>query len=385
LQWQLVQSVNGRFNVQLRLLDENDQLWSQMEMPLLNEVYFYPENWQSEEQPVWRYPLELPPGLPPASYHVDLSLFADESGAQLPVVGADGRFAGVTQTIAELDLAPPPLFQTEPLLRTAQPQALLDGDLLFLQQELLPESVLTASSFTVDLYWQSVNKLPANLQLQFWAEDSPLVTLPLSRYESSLWQNGQVIHEKYRVPIPADFVAADYDLRVGVVVEDGRSLAELLNLGTIAVVSPDRLFSLPDDVGQPVWLRFGELVSLRGYDLTTATAVPGTPVQLTLFWQVDRQPAEIYSTFVHLVGPDGQIVVQGDQWPGGLPSNTWAQGQVIIDEYAIQLPEAAPLGSYQIVLGLYAPANGLRLPIVAEDGTAQGDQFVLPLPLEVGR
>jgi hypothetical protein len=66
VQWQRVQPVDGRFNVQLRLLDENDQLWSQLEMPLLNEVYFYPENWQPDEQPIWRYPLELPPGLPPA-------------------------------------------------------------------------------------------------------------------------------------------------------------------------------------------------------------------------------------------------------------------------------------------------------------------------------
>ncbi|MCB9008411.1 MAG: hypothetical protein H6656_13750 [Ardenticatenaceae bacterium] len=57
MQWQLAQPVDGRFNVQLRLLDENGQeLWSQVEMPLLNEVYFYPENWQPDEQPVWRYP-----------------------------------------------------------------------------------------------------------------------------------------------------------------------------------------------------------------------------------------------------------------------------------------------------------------------------------------
>jgi len=67
-----------------------------------------------------------------------------------------------------------------------------------------------------------------------------------------------------------------------------------------------------------------------------------------------------------------------------LPSNTWATGQIIIDEYAITLPENAPPGTYQIVLGLYTPANGVRLPILAEDGQSlPGDQFVLPLPLEV--
>ena len=379
--WQLVQPTNGRFNVQLRLLDENNQLWSQLELPLLNETYFYPENWSLDEQASWRYSLALPPGLPPAQYRVELSLFAEEGGAQLPVAGADGRFAGVTQTIAVLNLTPPPLFQTEPLMRTTQPKPLLGGDLLFLQQNLLPDNVLTASSFTVDLFWQGTAVLPANLQLQFWADEISLITLPLSRFESDFWQAGQVIHEKYRVPVPADLAAGSYDLRVDLLTDT----AAPVNLGPIEVVSPDRLLSLPDDVGQPVWLRFGDLASLRGYDLQTPTAAPGGSAQLTLYWQVDRQPSEIFSTFVHLVGPDGQIVQQGDQWPGGLPSSTWADGQVIIDEYAIELPQDAPLGTYQIVLGLYAAANGLRLPITAEDGAALGDQFVLPLPLEVAR
>jgi hypothetical protein len=171
---------------------------------------------------------------------------------------------------------------------------------------------------------------------------------------------------------------------VEVVAEDGRSLSVPLDLGTIAVVSPDRLFALPDDIGQPLALQFSDVASLRGYDLLTPSAAHGEQVKLTLYWQVARQPGEIFSTFVHLVGPGGQIVEQGDQWPGGLPSTTWAAGQIIIDEYAIQLPDDAPTGVYQIVLGLYSPASGVRLPVVAEDGLPQpNDQFVLPLPLEV--
>jgi 4-amino-4-deoxy-L-arabinose transferase-like glycosyltransferase len=387
VQWQRVQPTDGRFNVQLRLLDENDQLWSQLEMPLLNEVYFYPEHWQPDEEPIWRYALDLPPGLPPARYHVELSLFAADSGAQLPVLEADGRFAGVVQPLTELDLAAQPLLTVEPLDLTTQPQPALDGDLLFLGQSDLPANVLTAGNFTVDLFWQAAAVLPANLQLHFRANEVPLATVPLSRFDSALWQAGQVIHEKYVLPVPAALAAGIYHLQVEVVEGDGRSRnAPAIQLGQLTVVSPDRLFTLPDDVGQPVVLRFGDWISLRGYELETVTAVPGTPVHLTLYWQVDRQPDEILSTFVHLVGPDGQIVVQGDQWPGGLPGNTWAEGQVIIDEYAIALPEDAPAGTYQIVLGLYPAASGVRLPIAAEDGAAlPGDQFVLPQPLEVGR
>lgn len=383
-QWQLVQPTSGRFNVQIRLLDEVGQLWSQMELPLLNEVYFYPENWRLEEQPVWRYELALPPGLPPATYRVELSLFAAGNEAQLPVLAADGRFAGVVQPLAELDLNPPPLLQPDSLGLTAEPKSLLAGDLWFLGQANLPENALTAGNFSVDLFWQGTAVLPDNLQLQFSASGMSVTTEPLSRFDSGRWQIGQVIHEKYPVPVPPDLAAGAYDLQVAVVGEDGRSLSPPIDLGPINIVSPDRLFTLPDDIGQPTALQFGDVVTLRGYDLLTPSTAPGEPVQLTLYWQVARQPGEIFSTFVHFVGPDGQIVEQGDQWPGGLPSNTWAAGQAIIDEYAIRLPEDAPPGTYQIVLGLYAPANGVRLPIVTEAGQSLvNDQFVLPLPLEV--
>ena len=317
-------------------------------MSLLNEVYYYPEHWKPDEQPIWRYALELQPGLPPANYHVELSLFVAENGAQLPGLAVDVSFAGVVQPLTEIDLAPQPLLTVEQLALTAQPQPALDGDLLFLDQSDLPANVLTAGNFTMDLFWQAAAVLPANLQLQFRADELLLATVPLSRFDSALWQAEQVIHEKYSLPIPAALAAGTYALQVEVVDGDGRFRnSPPIQLGQLIVVSPDRLFTLPDDIGQRVLLRFGDVISLHGYELETVTAVPGTPLQLTLFWQVDRQPDEILSTFVHLVGPDGQIVTQGDQWPGGLPGTTWAAGQVIIDEYAIELPEAAPAGTYK--------------------------------------
>lgn len=385
VQWQLLQPTTVRYSVQVGLLDENGQLWSQMEMPLLNEVYFYPEHWRPNQQPVWRYDLTLPPGLPPARYRVELALFAAETGAQLPVLAADGRFAGVVQPLAELDLKPTPLLQTAPLALAAEPQPLLAGDLLFLGQAALSESVLTGGGLTVELFWQGTAVLPDDLQLQFFVDDLLLATLPLSRFATGLWQVNQVIHEKYAVPIPSDAAAGMYELRAAVVSENGRPVnTPQIELGTINIFSPDRLFSLPGDIPQTVNLAFGDLAALRGYALLSPIVAPGEPVRLTLYWQVVRQPEDVLSTFVHLVGPDGQIAVQGDQWPGGLPSTTWVGGQVIIDEYAIQLPEDALPGTYQIVLGLYSPANGLRLPILEDDGQSlPNDQFVLPLPLEV--
>ncbi|MCA9930970.1 MAG: hypothetical protein KC419_20940, partial [Anaerolineales bacterium] len=87
----------------------------------------------------------------------------------------------------------------------------------------------------------------------------------------------------------------------------------------------------------------------------------------------------LINVFVHLVGPDGDIVAQDDRWPGGLPTDLWAAGQVIVDEYAIPLPETAPAGEYQVVVGLYTAVDGLRLPIVDQNGNiVPGDQLTLP-------
>ncbi|MEZ4643929.1 MAG: hypothetical protein R3E31_14555 [Chloroflexota bacterium] len=48
-----------------------------------------------------------------------------------------------------------------------------------------------------------------------------------------------------------------------------------------------------------------------------------------------------------------EIVTQADQWPGGLPSNTWAAGQVIVDDVLLDIPADLPAGDYQLAVGVY--------------------------------
>ena len=44
------------------------------------------------------------------------------------------------------------------------------------------------------------------------------------------------------------------------------------------------------------------------------------------------------------------------------------------------LPADAPPGPYRLAIGLYYPANGLRLPAFDADGRAHpNDQIILPL------
>jgi len=53
-------------------------------------------------------------------------------------------------------------------------------------------------------------------------------------------------------------------------------------------------------------------------------------------------------------------------------------GEEILDNYGIMLPEELPSGEYQLVVGMYDPTSGERLPIYEMDGERlPGDRVLL--------
>ncbi len=77
-------------------------------------------------------------------------------------------------------------------------------------------------------------------------------------------------------------------------------------------------------------------------------------------------------------------MTQADRWPGGLPSDTWVPGQVIIDEYVLEFPEDVAPGEYKIAIGLYTAADGLRLTATdLQENLQPDDRFFLPLTVTV--
>jgi hypothetical protein len=125
----------------------------------------------------------------------------------------------------------------------------------------------------------------------------------------------------------------------------------------------------------PPW-SFGGIASLDGADLPETVAA-GDPLALTLAWRsLDRTPTE-YTVFVHVVGPDGQLVAQSDGPPlaGFAPTRIWRPGQTLLDEHLVQLPDDLPPGEYEVRVGLYAQ-DGSRLPVTLGE-TAVGDYAAL--------
>lgn len=155
--------------------------------------------------------------------------------------------------------------------------------------------------------------------------------------------------------------------------QDGRRLALYALAGgqDLGEVGLGTIFGNPalaETVNQTIdetngWFR------LAGYRLTQQTT-PGGEILLALRWE-SLHPVEYnYQVFVHLLDGAGEKVAQRDGMPVQWlrPTSTWLPGEQITDRYGFALPQNLPPGDYTIVVGLYDPVTGQRLPVSAGPG-----------------
>jgi hypothetical protein len=142
-----------------------------------------------------------------------------------------------------------------------------------------------------------------------------------------------------------------------------------------------------EDVRCPLEVHVRESILLRGYDAERCFTEhqepglfePGTTLRVTLYWEARDEVKEAYWVFLHLVDSSGHIWAQRDGPPrgGDFPTDEWMSGDVIVDPYSMTMPGDAPPGRYSIIMGMYDPATGQRLRLVAADGTRLGDSLTI--------
>ena len=119
----------------------------------------------------------------------------------------------------------------------------------------------------------------------------------------------------------------------------------------------------------------GDGIALTDAELPAQPWKPGEEVAVRLTWQAETAKRGRYTTFVHVVGPNG-LVAQFDQEPFGgfFPTSDWLAGVPVSDVYPLELPADLPVGEYQLLAGLYEPVTGQRLPWF-DHGVPAGDAF----------
>jgi len=137
------------------------------------------------------------------------------------------------------------------------------------------------------------------------------------------------------------------------------------------------------DTYHPVGANFDGVFSLLGYTQELATATPGQPLPVTLYWQAGakpmRQPAPTrgapISAFVHVVdGDPANRVAQADGWEVALRG--LEPGDVIAQRMTIEFGEEVARKPYELLAGLYSPQDGARLAVIGDDG-GQSDHVEL--------
>jgi hypothetical protein len=151
-------------------------------------------------------------------------------------------------------------------------------------------------------------------------------------------------------------------------------------LASLEIEPTERVFTVPE-TQYPSGANLGDLVTLVGADLDTATVGPGKTLHLTLYWQAQTTMSKSYTVFTHLLDADNHIWAQQDGIPasGAHPTTGWVPGEVIRDEYQLAVDPQTPPGNYVIEVGLYDASGPAlpRLPVLDEAGQPIDDRVLL--------
>lgn len=147
---------------------------------------------------------------------------------------------------------------------------------------------------------------------------------------------------------------------------------------TLALVVPVRylqpafatLIATPDELAQavPAQIRFGNVYRLVGYTYAPQQPKSGQPIELSLFWQLDRPPdhADNLDVSVQLALRDPKKRVASiDTLLGAprYPSSIWRSGETIHQRFILPVPQDAPAPAlYWFNVGVYNAQTNEHLP-----------------------
>jgi hypothetical protein len=262
----------------------------------------------------------------------------------------------------------------------------------------------SAGKFPVTLFWQAVGRMTTEyevlLQLvddqrQVWGDGTARPTGWV--YPTTFWRPGlDTLAGQHNIRFTAGSLSpgrywlavALYDPATG----QRQPLAEASGGSTDTFLVGPLKAPLPLPAPLPalneVNVTFGEQIQLLQANLTNPTVPVGDSLHLELLWQAVQTPPLDYTVFVHLLDTAGDLVVGNDTQPvnNNYPTTIWSPAERILDTHTLPLPPDLQPGRYRLAVGLYYQPSGQRLPVyLAHNQQAPGDQFLLPLPVNVTR
>jgi hypothetical protein len=347
--------------------------------------------WRAGDVMVFRKQIEVAPGAPPGAYKLSLGVYSSSLDARLLVLNEAGQMAGTRIEVGPLGVARAVALPAK-LPAMEQPVGIAFGDgLVLLGTDRDRGDLRSGETLALTLYWQADARLDhvgAPGAVSIWLEGEQ-GRVPLweghpvhGTYPFADWRAPEFIRDRYALRLPTDAPAGDYALRLALLRSDGVPVrtadgAESVHVYTMHVQATDKRWE-PPPFAHPVGARLGDVVELLGYDLDRQEARPGEAIYMTLVWRCLDEMDTAYTVFTHLLDAHEQVRGQKDNPPvgGSYPTTLWASGEVVVDEYVIEVQPDAPPGAYVVEVGMYDPSNVQRLPVVDPSG-AMGDRVLL--------
>jgi hypothetical protein len=373
LYWRALRPIGVTYDVGVQIWDAQGVVWSRPETERPFDWRFVSGNepWPPDGYRMDPFVLRLLDGAPPGLYTFHVGL-----------VRRDTQQTVATHTFGQL-VVDRPARAERPLEAgmTPPPAAAVAQGLQLLGARLDRSEANPGDPLRLTLLWQVVDpaQAPADgsvtltLRAANGAEMLQKTVAIASAYPPAQWQRGDRLRTEALLRLPAALPAGDYRWQAGLVG------AEPWPVGNLRLRQIERLWTAPAlDVTAGITL--GDVAALSGAQASPQMARPGAAWPVTLVWRSLAETETSYRVFLHLLGPDGQLVAQSDGEPANWTRATtgWRPGEVVLDARVVDIPPDAPPGEYTLAAGLYNPDDGARLTAV--DGRDAVVLMTLTLP-----
>ncbi len=374
LYWQSLDTFSDDYYVALRVVDAAGNVWGKQDRRPAG--YNYPTTrWKKGENLFGAYTVPLLAGAPAGDYFVEVTFYTKSNESGLDVLAPNGAPIGKSVKIGPIPVLPAEKPATFLALNMQHTISQTIGPFTLLGYQLGRDKASAGESVPLTLYWRA-DTAPAKdftLRVQFGDVLSEPLPLANTKFPTSQWRAGEVVHAQYSISIPASAQPGTANLRVAL--SDGNTL----DLAPFTIEKTDRVFVKPNaQTEQPA--NFGNLIGFIGYDLPT-TVKPGETLKLVLYWQALGKMDKAYTVFVHLLGSDGKPIAQKDAQPlnGARPTTGWVANEYLADPYELVIKPDTPAGKYQIEIGWYDAKDPAfaRLQVLDDTGAPAGDHVIL--------
>jgi 4-amino-4-deoxy-L-arabinose transferase-like glycosyltransferase len=287
--------------------------------------------------------------------------------------------------------AVPPAAAIDPIIFTTP-----DGELRLVGVEMAAgqNTVPGGEPIIVTLYWQAMaavaNGYLSSVHLlgREWQSVGQINRHPASgQIPTSRWRAGEIYRDVYHVYVDETAVAPSqllvsaslYDTTAGQPLPATNLEGQAINPVLVGERARLAAVNLSPEPATPLDIPFADGVTLAGYRWGAETAVPGQTIPLTLTWQATGTPSQDYTVFVQLLDANREWVAGADAPPVNnfYPTSLWQRGDVVDDTHWLTIPADLEPGNYPVLVGLYDPVSGTRLP--REDGQADFVELNLPV------